>query len=240
MSDPLDRNALVAALRAPLRRALEEAFADETVRSIVLCGDGRNFSVGGDLSHVAELESGQRSHATMKSVADLALLVRSAPKPIVAAVTGHCIGAGAGLALLCDTVVMGRGASIGFPFLKIGLVPDFGLSHTLPERIGRPAARQAFLYAKTFKGDEAAAIGLVDEVVDDASVRQRALELASTLAEAPAYALGLTRQMLRERGGTLEADLQREAVTQAICFGSADTREGVAAFKQKRRANFSK
>jgi 2-(1,2-epoxy-1,2-dihydrophenyl)acetyl-CoA isomerase len=238
MSDPLDRNALVEALRAPLRRSLEKAYADPDIRAIVIGGAGKNFSVGGDLLQLAELKAGQASHARMKSVGDVALLVRNGAKPIVAAVTGHCLGAGAGLALLCDTIVMGHSAAIGFPFLRIGLVPDFGVSHTLAERIGAPAARQALLFAKTFRASDALAVGLVDEIVDDGLVHTRALELAATLAEFPAYAMGLTRQILRANGGTLESDLHREAAYQAICLGSEDVQEGVAAFREKRKADF--
>lgn len=237
MCDPLDRNALVEGLRNKIRGALEDAYRSAAIRSIVIGGADKNFSVGGDLSHVAELSAGQASHAVMKSVGELAQFVRTGPKPIVAAVTGHCIGAGAGLALLCDTIVMGQSASIGFPFLRIGLVPDFGLSYTLAERIGHPAARQALLFAKTFKAQDAVALGLVDETVEDDAVHARALALATTLAEFPAYALALARQMLRD-GSTLEASLQREAVNQAICFGSDDVKEGVAAFKEKRKADF--
>lgn len=238
MADPLDRNALVEAMRVQLRHTLEEANADAAVRAMVIGGAGKNFSVGGDLSHIAGREAGQTSYTMMTGVADVALMVRNSPKPIVAAVTGHCIGAGAGLALLCDAVVMGRSATMGFPYLKIGLVPDFGLSHTLAERIGLPAARQALLFAKTFKSDAAAAIGLVDEVVDDERVGARALELATNLAEAPAHALLLLRQMLRNGGGTLDADLDREAAYQSTCFGSADVKEGIAAFKEKRKPDF--
>ena len=238
LADPLERNALTETLRSQLHKALEAAYADSTVRAIVIAGAGKNFSVGGDLSHIAGRNAGQSSYTMMSVVGDVALAVRNGPKPIVAAVTGHCIGAGAGLALLCDTVVMGKSVSLGFPYLKIGLVPDFGLAHTIAERIGLPAARQALLYAKTFKADEAASIGLADEVVEDERVKERALQLAAALAESPAHALLLLRRMLREGGSTLEAMLDREAVYQSTCFGSADLEEGVAAFKEKRRPNF--
>jgi len=238
LADPLDRNALVETMRTQFHDVLTEAYADSAVRAIVICAAGTNFSVGGDLTHVAGREAGQSSYIMMNTVADVALAVRSGPKPVIAAVTGHCIGAGAGLALLCDTVVMGKGASMGFPYVKIGLVPDFGLSHTLAERIGLPAARQALLYAKTFKADEAVAIGLVDEVVDDERVKERALQLATMLAEAPAHAVLLQRRMLRNAGVALADALDREAAYQSTCFGSADLQEGVAAFKEKRKPDF--
>ena len=238
LSDPLGRNALVEAARTQLHDALNDAHADSAVRAIVISSGGNNFSVGGDISHLEGREGGQSSYVMMSQVGQVALAVRNGSKPVVAAVTGHCIGAGAGLALLCDTIVMGTSAAMGFPFTKIGLVPDFGLSHTLAERIGLPAARQAFLYAKTFKAEEAKAIGLADEVIDDAQVGERALQLATLLAEAPAHAVSLVRRMLRDEGATLETKLDREAAYQSTCFGSADLQEGLAAFREKRKPDF--
>jgi 2-(1,2-epoxy-1,2-dihydrophenyl)acetyl-CoA isomerase len=238
LCDPAGRNALDEVLRTQLRHALTALLDDDDVRAIAIGADRKNFSVGGDLGQIAGFEPGQASHARMDAANEVAALIGGSPKPIVAAVTGHCLGAGAGLALLCDTIVMGRSASIGFPFLKIGLVADFGISHTLALRIGPAAARQAILYARTFSAPEAERVGLADKVTADDEVHGHALELAGQLAALPAYALALTKQMFRENAGSLDSALQREALNQAICLGSADTREGVAAFKEKRRADF--
>lgn len=238
LCDPLGRNALVEAARSQLQEALTGAHADSAVRAIVISAAGRNFSVGGDVSHLEGRNGGQSSYVMMSEVGQVALAVRNGSKPVVAAVTGHCIGAGAGLALLCDTVVMGKSASMGFPFTRIGLVPDFGLSHTLAERIGLPAARQALLYAKTFKAEEAKAIGLADEVTEDDKAGERALQFATQLAEAPAHAISLVRRMMRDDGASLETRLDREAAYQSTCFGSADLQEGLAAFREKRKPDF--
>ena len=238
MCDPADRNAFDAPFRAALHAAFTTALADPKVRAIVIGGGAKNFSVGGNLAQVASYEAGQSGHAVMTAAGELALLVGRSCKPLVAAVTGHCLGAGAGLALLCDSIVMGQSASIGFPFLKIGLAPDFGISHTLVRSIGPAAAKQALIQAKTFKAEDALRLGLADEVMEDGEVHGRALGLATTLAEMPAYALGLTKQMLQAPAGTLQDALAREALTQALCFGSPDTREGIAAFQEKRKADF--
>lgn len=237
MADPAGRNALDETLRGYLIDAFEGLLADDDVRAVVI-GASKNFSVGGDLGQIAAYEPGQSSHARMLAANRLAAMAGSSRKPIVAAVTGHCVGAGAGLALLCDTIVMGRGASISFPFIKIGLVPDFGISHTLPLRIGAVAARQAILYGRNFAADEAERSGLADVIVADDEVHARALALATSLAELPAYAMTLAKQMMREAAPSLEAALQREAINQSICLGSTDTREGVAAFKEKRKPDF--
>jgi 2-(1,2-epoxy-1,2-dihydrophenyl)acetyl-CoA isomerase len=238
MRDPAGRNALDESMRGALRRAMTAAYSDPAVRAIVLSSACRNFSVGGDVAVIGQLESGQGSHARMTAVGELVRLLGQGTKPLVAAVTGHCVGAGAGLALLCDTIILGRSGSIGFPFLKIGVVPDFGISYTLARRIGPSAARQALLYAKAFAADDALKAGLVDDVVADEEVRARAQAAATQLACMPAYALSQVRQMLRQTGSSLDACLEAEALHQALCFGSADLKEGIDAFRSKRAANF--
>jgi len=238
MSDPTGRNALDESMRDAIGRAMATAYSDPAVRAVVISSARKNFSVGGDLVTIRQLEPGQVSHARMTAVGDLVRLLGNGGKPSVAAVTGHCVGAGAGLALLCDTIILGRSCSIGFPFLKIGLVPDFGICHTLTRRIGPSAARQALLYAKTFAAEDALMAGLVDEVVADDEVRSLAVAAASKLACMPAYALAQVRQMLRQSGGSLDSCLEAEALHQALCFGSADLKEGIDAFQSKRAANF--
>lgn len=240
MEDPRDRNPINPAMRTVLSAALKAAAGDPAVRAIVLGGAGKNFSVGGDIADIESLPGGQQSHARMKSVGEFAQMVDGFAKPVIAALAGHCLGAGAGVALLCDAIVMEKSSTIGFPFLKIGLCPDFGVTHTLPRRIGAAAAARALLHARSFSAEEAARIGLADEVVDDGGVLARAAEIAAQLGAMPAYALGLTKGLLREPAATLAACLEQEAMSQAICFGSPDMKEGLAAFREKRPARFNR
>lgn len=238
MRDPAGRNVFDEALRDAIATELKAMFSDARVRAIVLGTEGGNFSVGGDVSQIEGHVAGRDGHRLMTAASELALLAGASPKPLVAAVHGYCLGAAAGLALLCDTIVMGRSATIGFPFLKIGLVPDFGISYTLPRRIGSAPARQALLNARNFAAEKAAAIGLADLTVDDEEVWPQAIDNARRLAEAPAGALNQVRAMLRDEPAGLAAALGAEALNQSICFGSAEVREGIAAFKEKRRPDF--
>ena len=238
LTDPTGRNAIDEEMRAALSAALKESFDDPDIRAIVIMPEGDNFSVGGDLGRIANHPAGQASHSMMRSAAGLAMLVASAPKPIVAAVRGHCIGAGAGLALLCDCVIMERGASMGFPFLRIGLVPDFGTSWSLPQRIGIVRARQALIAGKSFSGVEALEIGLVDEIAEDGAIWESAGARARAFAKAPAAALHQLRLLLRDPPLSLPAALEAEALNQALCFGSPDLAEGLAAFQEKRKPDF--
>ena len=230
-------NGLGEAFRGVLLPAFEELFHDASCRVIILSSALKNFSVGGDLSKMDTLTDPKAGRARITSAHRLARVLLAAEKPMIAEIRGHAVGAGAGLALFCDTIVMGEGASIGFPFLKVGLAPDFLIAHTLPQRIGMAKARQALLYARSYKGADALAIGLADDVVPDADVAARAMERARELAEFPSHPAALTKRML-----TLANDpaavLDFEAMAQPLCFSSDDFQEGLSAFREKRKPNF--
>ena len=142
------------------------------------------------------------------------------------------------LLLAADTLVMASSGRIGFPFLKVGLVPDFGVAYALANRAGRGVARQALMYARTYPAAEALRLGLCDEVVPDEALEPRALALAIELAAQPAHALGLTKRMLATLPGSLEALLETEAMAQSLCWMTDEFTEGLAAFRAKRKPVF--
>jgi 2-(1,2-epoxy-1,2-dihydrophenyl)acetyl-CoA isomerase len=238
LHDPTGRNPVNVLMRAALRAALLAARDDPQTRAILISSAARNFSVGGDVDAIAALEAGTAALERMTEVGELAALIGNFPKPLVAAVNGHCVGAGAGLALLCDTIVAGAGTSFSFPFLRLGLVPDFGVSRTLALRVGSAAARQVLLYGRAVPAADALRIGLVDQVVDDPQLPAVAVALAEQLAAQPPDALRLTRQLLRDAPAVMEVALRNEASMQALRFGSVEVREGVAAFREKRAPDF--
>jgi 2-(1,2-epoxy-1,2-dihydrophenyl)acetyl-CoA isomerase len=237
MKHELARNAMGEELRGALLAVLPELVMDEQTRVIMIASGLKDFSVGGDLSKMDELSDPKASRQRMLSAHRLARLLLSIDKPLIAEVRGHAVGAGAGLALVCDTIVMGETASIGFPFLRVGLAPDFAIAHTLTRRIGLAKARQALLYARSFKGPEALAIGMVDEVVADDSVSITAMERAHELASLPSLAASLTKRMM-ECSDNPTVVLDFEAMAQPICFASDDFREGLSAFREKRKPRF--
>ncbi|MGE0715272.1 MAG: enoyl-CoA hydratase/isomerase family protein [Alphaproteobacteria bacterium] len=237
LDDPAKRNALSAALRADLATALDGALADAAIRAIVVTGARGAFCAGGDLSTMGTMTA-ETGRARMKAGHRLVRTFMGAEKPVVAAIEGPAMGGGAGLALLADVVVMGEGAVIGFPYFKVGLVPDYGLFHTLPRRVGVGHARRLFVTAANVKAPEALAIGLVDRVVPDGEVQAAGLAQAEMLAAMPAHIFALTKQQLAHMPQPLDAALEMEALAQAIAFGAADHAEGRAAFFEKRRAVF--
>jgi len=231
------RNAMGEDLRGALLPAFESLFIDRSCRVIILTSALKDFSVGGDLSKMDALGDPKAGRARMTSAHRLARVLLAADKPMIAEVRGYAMGAGAGLALFCDTIVMGESAALGFPFPKVGLAPDFAIAHTLPRRIGFARARQALLYARTYKGAEALAIGLADDVAPDADVAAMAMQRAEELAVLPSHAAALTKRMLAHADDAA-AVLDFEAMAQPLCFGSDDFREGVSAFREKRKPNF--
>lgn len=231
------RNAMGEALRGALLEVLSLLLHDASCRVLVIASGLKDFSVGGDLSRMDTLADPRAGRERMLSAHRLVRLLLTAEKPMIAEVGGYAMGAGAGLALMCDTVVMGENASLGFPFPKVGLAPDFAVACTLSRRIGVARARQALLYARTYKGADALAIGLADDLVADDRIAEKAMERAMELAALPSHALALTRRMM-EQAGDPQAVLEFEAMAQALCFASDDFREGVAAFREKRKPDF--
>ena len=168
----------------------------------------------------------------------LVRLLWHAEKPLVAAVRGWAVGAGAGLALLCDSIVAGRSACFAFSFLRVGLVPDYGLSLTLPRRIGHSRAADLLLGAGQVSAGDGVQIGLVDIAVEDDAVEQASLDRASLLAQQPPMAYALAKRMLVASPSTLDGTLDVEATSQALCFLGSEHDEGKRAFLEKRAPSF--
>ncbi|MDH3232647.1 MAG: enoyl-CoA hydratase/isomerase family protein [Alphaproteobacteria bacterium] len=238
MNDATSRNALGEDFRRELVTAFGACIEDADIRALIVATALDDFSVGGNLSKMDDLTDPKAGRARMKSAHRLARLLASSDKPMIAAVKGYAMGAGAGLALACDTIVMGRSATIGFPFHKVGLVPDFAIAYTLARRVGVGRAKQALLYARNYVGEQAGEAGIVDDVVDDDQVDDRAFGLAEELLRLPSHTIALTKRLLDIPAGNLEAALEAEAMAQALCFAGEDFPEGVAAFMEKRKPRF--
>ncbi|MBJ7439522.1 MAG: enoyl-CoA hydratase/isomerase family protein [Sphingopyxis sp.] len=233
---PDARNAINDAVRAGLFEALAEAKADPAVRAVVIGGMNRMFSAGGDLPSMVGLDEAA-AYARLRDGHRIAALVWEYPKPVVAAVEKFAVGAGAGLALLADELVMGEGAMLGFPFARLGLLLDWGLSGTLRRRVGPETALRLYAAAASVKAPEALDLRLADRVVADDAVADTAVTRASNLANVAPTAFALAKA--RQRGGADAAlELEREAREQAACLVSAEFAEGYAAFREKREPRF--
>ena len=231
-------NALDLAMHERLAAALDRA-AQPDVRALVITGSGRGFCVGQDVGEfprdaaaVGELLS-RHFNPAIRALCGL-------PKPVIAAINGPAAGAGLALALACDLRLAAASASLVPAFGRIGLVPDSGLSHTLPRLIGSAAAFDWIVSGRRIAAPEAEAMGLVTRVVEDADLAAETAALATELAAGPTAAIGLTKQLIgRSLESSLDEQLDEEARLQAIAAAGDDFAEGVAAFLEKRPPRFT-
>ena len=234
---PDKRNAIDYDVRQGLIEGVSGLMSDGGVRALVFGGTQGVFSAGGDVATMAGLdEAGAR--ARMQHIHQLCRLVAGLRVPVVSAMEGIASGAAVGLALLGDRIVAGRGTRVLFPFLKLGLTPDWGQLLTLPRRVGLPAARRVLSDGAPVSGEEALRIGLADVLVDDAQVMDTAVQMAQALAALPSEAFGRMKQRLNHPSASLDDELAREETDQAVCLLGEDFAEGFDAFTSRRTADF--
>lgn len=244
MNRPEALNALSLQLSLDLAAAIGRAIA-ERVRAIVLTGSGRAFCSGGDLREMRTIGREQgRIEAfldePLKALHDVILLIRETPIPFIAAVNGVCAGAGTNFALACDLVIAADDASFNEAFVRIGLSPDCGGTFFLPRAIGEKLAAEMFMTGESVSAERAAQFGMINRVVTSDSLMTEALLTAEKLAAGPTAAIGRIKRMLNASfSNNLAAQLELEHKCQTESGKSADFKEGVAAFFEKRPPNFT-
>ena len=236
---PDKRNAIDLAVREAMMEALANAIADETTRAIVIGGVGGVFSAGGDLDTMAGLDSAG-AHARLQNIHRLCRQVSELPVPVVSAIEGVGVGGAIGLALLGDYIVVGEKTRILFPFLNIGVSPDWGQLLTLPRRIGWPQARRVLWSGAAISGPEAFRIGLADELAEDAVVMDAAIRKAVELADLPADAFARMKARLEHPAQSLSEELVREERDLVNALLGSEFAEGISAFQNKRKPDFTR
>jgi 2-(1,2-epoxy-1,2-dihydrophenyl)acetyl-CoA isomerase len=230
-------NAFNTSMGAALVAALEAAAADADCRAILLRGEGRGFCSGQDLTDVPE--SADLGHLLELRYVPIIRALRSIPKPVVCAVHGVAAGAGANLALACDIVLAGHTARFLQAFVRIGLIPDVGGTWFLPRLVGAARARGMAMLGEPVEAPQAEQWGLIWRAVPDEALMPEAERLAAHLATLPTQAIGLIKRALdRSETNTLEQQLAVEAEAQREAGYSADFKEGVQAFLEKRPPRF--
>jgi 2-(1,2-epoxy-1,2-dihydrophenyl)acetyl-CoA isomerase len=241
----LNRPEVGNALDMPTARALMEAVVacdeDDAIRCVLLTGAGRLFCAGGDVAAFAA--AGDQLPAFLKEItvyvhAAVARLMRM-NKPVVTAINGSVAGAGIGLAILGDIALAHPKAQFALAYTGIGLSPDGGSTWLLPRLIGLRRAQELCLRNRRLTAEEAAAMGLVTRVVEG-DLMEEAMEVARDLARSATPALGVTRRLLLDSAtASLETQLDAESRGIASLARTAQGKEGVAAFIEKRAPDFT-
>jgi 2-(1,2-epoxy-1,2-dihydrophenyl)acetyl-CoA isomerase len=240
LNQPSRLNALNDAMWQGLAAAVRTAERDAGVRALVLTGAGQGFSSGADLTEFRPGEAGFDPGAGLRGrINPLVLRLRALEKPALAAINGVAAGAGLGLALACDLRIAAASARLVVAFVRIGLVPDAGCMYFLPRLVGQAKALELCWTGDAVSAQEAEALGLVNRVVPDGEALAATRELAERLARGPAKALGLMKRALNQAHELpLERVLELEVGYQTLAAREPDFIEGVAAFREKRPAQF--
>jgi 2-(1,2-epoxy-1,2-dihydrophenyl)acetyl-CoA isomerase len=231
-------NAFNRELHAALNAALTEA-GDQAVRCVVITGAGKGFCAGQDLKEFGAVSS-SIGDALETTYHPNVRLVRSLPKPVIAAVNGAAAGAGLSFACACDLRVAAASATFVPGFVGIGLVPDAGGTFFVHRLLGFARAFEWMCSNRRLTAADALDWGLVSEVVPDESFAGRVAELAAEWAERPTLAVGRTKQLFEHAAtASLEEQLALEAELQQASVGTTDFTEGVTAFLEKRAPRFT-
>jgi enoyl-CoA hydratase/carnithine racemase len=239
LNRPKVMNALNKATIHELRAAFEDARDDSAVRGVILTGTGEKaFAAGADIAEIANNTAVEAEEATRRGQA-LTDLIENVGKPVIAAVNGFALGGGCELAMACTIRVAGESAKFGQPEVKLGVMPGYGGTQRLPRLVGKGPALKLILSGDIIDAAEAYRIGLVDDLVPDAHVMDRAeTVLKKIFANAPLsvkYALEAVNKGLET---SVAEGLLLEASLFAVCASTDDKKEGTSAFLEKRTPTF--
>jgi len=239
LNRPAQRNALGGELVDALEGALEDA-RESRARCVALTGAGTTFSAGADLKALEAMRDAPYAVnlADSQRLANLFAVIASHPLPVVAAVNGHAIGGGAGLAVACDLTIAAAGATFGFSEVRIGFIPAIVLNFLL-RTAGEKVARDLCLTGRRLPVEEAAALGLMNGVVPHADLPGAVAAIGAEIARCGPHAVAETKQLfLRLRHLPLDEGLAAAAEENARARGTDECREGIAAFLEKRNPNW--
>lgn len=238
---PKSRNAITTEMFDLFHKAIMESVEDES-RVIILTGAADAFCAGADLGGFNAMDSANYdvTRSLREKTNPAILAMREVPKPIIARVHGYAAGIGCNYALACDLIIASEEAKFAELFVRIGLMPDGGGSHFVPQLLGYHKAFEMVALGETIEAKDAARLGIVNRVVPFAELDATVDAMADRLKNSPPISLAKIKAGLNYGlTHTLAESLEFEAVNQAECFHSADFREGVLAFLEKRKAVFS-
>ena len=236
LNRPSALNALNFELMGELVKALEELDGDQAVRVIILTGSERAFAAGADLKEMSQsgpvdLILGRRFELWDR--------LRKIAKPIIAAVSGYCLGGGNELAMNCDIIIASENATFGQPEVNVGIMPGAGGTQRLIRAVGKYKAMEMILTGKPITAQEAYRVGLVNRVVPTESLMDEAKKIANEIASKPPISIRAAKEaILKAQDTALEVGLDFERKSFYMLFATEDGKEGMKAFLEKRKPNF--
>jgi 2-(1,2-epoxy-1,2-dihydrophenyl)acetyl-CoA isomerase len=239
LNRPEKYHSFVREMALQLQELLDNCKEDKAVRAILITATGKAFCAGQDLWEATDPNGPNLTQIVQEHYNPIIRKIRNIEKPIVAAVNGVAAGAGASIALACDIVVATESASFIQAFSKIGLIPDSGGTFFLPRLVGMQKAAALMMTAEPVSAKDAVDMGMIYKAFSDEDFEQESWKLVSKLAIMPTKGLGLTKRLLNASySNNLEQQLEMEDQCQTIAGNSADFKEGVQAFLEKRKPNF--
>ena len=240
-SAPATRNALTPDFYSGFRELLESAHQDPSIAAIVLTGAGDFFCSGGNVAGLkarTTMNEAERRQGIDKLHGMIAAM-RACPKPIVAAIEGGAAGAGVSMALACDMIVAAKGAYFSVAYVKIGLTPDGGATAFLARSLPRQLVNELCLTGDRIDVQRLYDLGMINRIVKAGKALDTAEEIAQRLAKGPAQSMARIKSLI-DAGATndLKTQLDLEAQSIAASFGTPEGAEGIAAFLEKRKADF--
>lgn len=237
LNRPQVRNALNLTVRQQMAAIFRDLVDDPDLRCVILTGNEESFAAGADIQDMSKIDAIEMYH---RHTERLWGAVGDCPVPVIAAVNGFALGGGMELAMHADIIIAGRGARFGQPEVKVGIMPGAGGTQRLTRAVGKFRAMRLCLTGEIIGAEEAYSMGLVSKLVEDDQVMSSAMEMAEQLAALPPIAVEQIKEVILHGAdaslGTALA-LERKAVQ--VLFASQDKQEGMNAFLEKRKPNYS-
>ncbi|MGE7764273.1 enoyl-CoA hydratase/isomerase family protein [Peribacillus sp. NPDC096540] len=239
LNRPESLNAFSPDMISNLTKTITDVKHKPNIRAVVIKGAGRSFTAGGDVKSMGQASAGQLYDHVGK-MNDCILAMDSSEVPIIAAVHGFAAGAGFNLALACDLIVASDDSQFAMSFSQVGLISDGGGSYFLPKLIGPHLAKQLFFSAEPISAERLYQLGVINYLFPLNQLEEETLKLADKLASGPTKAFGMMKKLVTHSfTATLDEMLEQERITQTLMASTEDHLEGVAAFKEKRKPEFT-
>ncbi len=239
LNRPESLNALNSALLSEINHLFAHLKKDEEVQVVIITGAGKSFVAGADIGEMSTLTA-REANAFGKLGMSAFMAIENFPRPVIAAVNGFALGGGCELSLACDIRYASEKALFGQPEVGLGITPGFGGTQRLPRTVGVAMAKELIYTATNIRADRALEIGLVNKVVPAEDLMDEARKLAKSIIKNSASAVGYAKSAINNG---LQADIHTamdiEAAAFGLCFAAEDQKEGMAAFLEKRKPEFT-